>query len=143
MDAATNELISNISSHPDVNIHFHPERKFLFNSYYTYDPPIPQDYRINIIVDPCRDKEPDCCMNVFGTTEYHSLIQNNLEAERVIRYPVLADESDVAVNYQLVYEDGSSVPFAAQRTPDDEAVFDYECLGMVMLLAFLRWVHNS
>lgn len=129
MERGKMELDEKIREHPDVNVLFNPNSQFLFASNYTFDFPIPEDYRLNIIMDPCRGGAYNCCVNVFGTPEYPSLIGSTLEPERVIQIPQLADEGEVAVNYNLLYEDWSAVPETDIRTPDDYAVLNSECLG--------------
>ena len=60
--------------------------------------------------------------------EYPSLIKPNLETERVMRYDVLGSESEVQMNYQRVYEDGTIVSSTDSRYVDDESVFDITCI---------------
>merc|ERR1719197_2071355 len=66
-------------------------------------------------------------MNVFGTGEYPKLKLAGLEKERVNPKIVIGNESDIFANYDLVYEDGSSVLISDSRGADDEYIIDYEC----------------
>jgi hypothetical protein len=53
-----------------------------------------------------------------------------LEAERVIVKPVLADEDEITENYILVQEDGEIIPNAYRRRADDESYFNTECVAL-------------
>lgn len=122
-------LEETIQQHEDVKLEFFHNSQFIYADNYTFEFPIPEDYRLNIIVDPCRGNPFNCCINVFGTPEYPMLISNTLEAERQIKIPVIAEEGEVAVNYNLIYDDWSSVPERDTRTPDDYAYLETECLS--------------
>lgn len=37
---------------------------------YSFDYPLPEDYRISILMDPCRYLAFNCCINVFGTCSH-------------------------------------------------------------------------
>lgn len=130
MQENTEELKGQIQSHPDVNLLFYPEREYISSKYYIFDYPESANYRIGILVDPCRFNAYNCCMNVFGQPEYPALLTSNLEAERSFKYNVIADDEEVAKNYFLVYEDGSSVATAEQRAPDDFAIYNESCVGL-------------
>ena len=93
------KLQEQIREHPDVNFFFNPESVLLNRDQYVFDYPISANYRIGILIDPCRFNAYNCCMNVFGTPEYPALLTSNLEAERVFKYDVIADENEVASNY--------------------------------------------
>jgi len=116
-------------SNEDLNLHFNPYSFQLENNGFIFSYPTTEEYRIGIIVDPCRGhvRPYDCCVNVFGAPEYPALKVAGHTQERVVRYPVLGNETEVRINYNLVYEDGSELPVYAQRTPDDEEVHAYEC----------------
>merc|ERR1711937_574067 len=101
--------------HPDVEVVRYPERALIDTDSYRFDYPLSEEFRLNLIIDPCKGLEPDCCMNTFGTPTYPSLKRSGLEAERVQAKMVLADDEDIAENYDLVYEDGSAVPVEATR----------------------------
>jgi hypothetical protein len=120
-------LNEELQSHPDVELTFYPERALPDNNQYRFDFPLSENYRLNIIMDPCKGQQPDCCMNVFGTNEYPKLKIDGQEVERVNRKIVLANDSDILANFELVYEDGSMVPTDAMRGADDEYVIDYDC----------------
>lgn len=129
MAAGHENLAKQVEMHPDINLIFNPNSQYLFASNYTFAFPIPEDYRLNMILDPCRYGAYNCCVNVFGTPEYPSLIASTLEAERAIQIPQLATEGEVAVNYNLIYEDWSAIPATDIRTPDDYAVLNPVCLS--------------
>lgn len=130
MAANTAELQGQIQSHPDVNLKYYPEREYINTKFYKYDYPESANYRIGILLDPCRFNAYNCCMNVFGQPEYPSLLSSNMEAERVFKYNVIASDTEVAKNYFLVYEDGSSIAFAEQRSADDYAIYNESCTGL-------------
>ena len=51
-----------------------PDSVLLPNDEFVFSYPLSEEYRIGIIVDPCRGHENySCCMNVYGTPEYPSL----------------------------------------------------------------------
>ena len=121
-------LRGEIQSHPDVELDFYPDRANIFADSYRFDFPQVENYRINIIMDPCKGKDdPACCLNVFGTAEYPKLKLDGLEPERQNPKNVLSNDSDIQTNYDLVFEDGSSVPITSSRGADDELIIDYEC----------------
>lgn len=94
--AGKEELIGEIQSHPDVNLMYYPERGLISADSYVYDYPLSADYRIGILIDPCRYNSYNCCMNVYGSAEYHALLTSGLEAERNFKYIVLANETEVS-----------------------------------------------
>lgn len=51
-----------------------------------------RDYKISIIIDPCRDMEVTCCDNVYGSPEYREDPTDMMEAPRssdnVLRSPL-------------------------------------------------------
>ena len=51
------DLYEEISTNPDVNLYFHPENAFIDNNGYKYDYPNPEQYRISMLIDPCRFQE--------------------------------------------------------------------------------------
>ena len=59
-------LTEQVKSLPDTNFYFYPERQYLYKSTYTFDFLTSVDYRIGLLVDPCRFNSYNCCMN--GTT---------------------------------------------------------------------------
>lgn len=94
---------------------------------YRFDPPLEEDYRIGLIVDPCRGLAPDCCMGVYGTAQYQaSTTGAQADDERVVKTVQLASD-DVAINYRLVFEDGLPVPDEERRSADDEPYMDSAC----------------
>jgi hypothetical protein len=56
-------LTEEVKSLPDTNYYFYPERQYLYTSTYTFDFLTTADYRIGILVDPCRFNSYNCCMN--------------------------------------------------------------------------------
>ncbi len=50
-------LYEKISRNPDVNLYFHPENAYISNNGYIYDYPNPEQYRISMLIDPCRFQE--------------------------------------------------------------------------------------
>lgn len=128
MSAAVASLEEDVSSLPDTVNRFHPEKLLLYADNYRTDFPLTENFRIGIIINPCPPPLPyNCCTNVFGTPEYPSLILTGEEAARVVKTIVIGSPSEVAVNYELVYEDGTPVPATSRRWADDEAVLDPEC----------------
>lgn len=129
MASGQENLITEVQTHPDVKLNFYHDSQFIYSNNYTFEFPIPEDYRLNIIFDPCRGNRFNCCLNVFGTPEYPKLISSDLEAERAITIPVIAEEGEVAFNYNLIYDDWSTVPSNNIRTPDDYAYLNTYCIS--------------
>jgi hypothetical protein len=63
MKEQTAVLEEQVKSHPDVNIYFHPERALLYADTYVENFLVAGDYRIGILLDPCRYNAYNCCMN--------------------------------------------------------------------------------
>ena len=59
-----------------------------------------------------------------------ALKQTGLENDRAVKFNVLANDTDVQSNFNLVYEDGTAVPVGSSRAPDDESYLDLECLAL-------------
>ena len=116
-------------SNEEINLFFNPERSLLYNDGFVYVYPTSEEYRIGIIIDPCRGHtDPySCCMNVFGVPEYAALKVTGHTQERVVNYPVIGNETEVSSNYVRSYEDGTVIPSAAVRSPDDSEIHDLEC----------------
>ena len=95
---------------------------------YTENFPLPQNYKIYIFMDPCRSNAYNCCMNVFGEAEYPLTRLAKNEIERSVPVDLLASDTEVKQNYDLVYEDGSSVLSAQSVTADDDSILDYSCV---------------
>jgi hypothetical protein len=129
---AANEILlaEDIKSHPDTNLFFNPDRALMSDANYVFDYPLSAQYRIGILIDPCRFNSYNCCMNVFGTPEYPALLKSSLEQEREYKYVEIADETDVSSNYYLVYEDGSAIATNAQRSADDYQIHNETCEAM-------------
>ena len=123
--ALTSEILA---TDPDLSTWADPTSVQLHNDDFVFKYPLSEEYRIGIIVDPCRGHANySCCMNVFGTPEYPELKSSTHSQERVLKYTELGAEDEVAMNYDLVYEDSSSVPALAQRRPDDFEIHDEDC----------------
>lgn len=123
------KLTEVIKTHPDVLTKFYPDALELRNSYYIFDYPISAKYRIGLLIDPCRFNSYDCCANTFGSAEYPALLTPGLEQDRVYKYIVLGNDSEVQKNYYFVYEDGTNIPVSAQRSADDYTVLNETCKG--------------
>jgi hypothetical protein len=120
-------LESEIKLHPDVEFYFDPESVLLHTDTYVFDYPVSANYRIGIIVDPCRYNSYDCCMNVFGSPEYAALLTSDLEDERLYRYEVIADPDEVSSNYFVMDEDNNALPIKSRRSADDSRILDLSC----------------
>ena len=80
--------------------------------------PVPADqYAINIIVDPCRGHEPDCCQDVFGTPQY---------VKSFTRYPTSVSTIESAD------ESGGTIPMERSRLMDNSVFFDPGCTSEVV-----------
>ena len=74
----------------------------------------------------------NCCLNIFGTSEYMSLKSRHLEPERVTEITVLADDSEISENYILVDELNDIILSTYQRKADDESYLDPDCISLGM-----------
>mmetsp|Transcript_19797 Transcript_19797/g.33126 ORF Transcript_19797/g.33126 Transcript_19797/m.33126 type:complete len:539 (+) Transcript_19797:100-1716(+) len=129
LKAETESLQDEIKLHPDVAFFFDPEIVLINRNSYIFDFPESANYRIGIIVDPCRFNSYDCCMNIFGMPEYAALLSSDLEAERVFKYEVIADPEEVSSNYFVMDEDSNPVATEAIRSADDSALFNLSCVS--------------
>eukprot|EP00607_Mallomonas_marina_P000807 CAMPEP_0182435066 /NCGR_PEP_ID=MMETSP1167-20130531/73519_1 /TAXON_ID=2988 /ORGANISM="Mallomonas Sp, Strain CCMP3275" /LENGTH=458 /DNA_ID=CAMNT_0024625677 /DNA_START=149 /DNA_END=1522 /DNA_ORIENTATION=+ len=135
MEKSEESLFEEIKTHPDyVKFVFGDGGPPLPTSKYIYSYPDKEDYQIGILIDPCRNLAYDCCLNYFGTPEYLALRKPGLEPERVIRKNILANDSIISSNGNLVYENGDRVnspttSTSTSRMPDDDIVIDSECQG--------------
>ncbi len=116
-------------SNEEINLFFNPTSFQIPNDGFTYQYPTSEEYQIGILIDPCRGHPQyySCCNNTYGTPEYPALKVSGFTQERVVRYPVLGNETEVRKNYNLVYEDGTAMPSSAERSADDNEVIDYDC----------------
>ena len=128
MGANKANLLAELQSLPETLPYF-PSRAYQYADGWSFDFPYVEEFRVGVIVDPCKHKEADCCMNTFGTPEYGALLRNGLEEGRKFKMLVLANDTDIMINSNLVYEDGSPVPTSSSRAPDDESYIDLECRG--------------
>lgn len=91
---------------------------------YRFDTPAVTDFRLNIILDPCRGNSPDCCMHSYGTPEYGILIRTPepyaSQKYRATPKVVMATPTEISTNYILEYDDGSEVASTDSRIPIDE-----------------------
>jgi hypothetical protein len=133
MNVAETELTDQIlDAHEELAVHVDPYSVLLPNNDYRFHYPLSEEYRIQMIIDPCRGHtDPiSCCVNVYGSPEYPKLIVSGHTQERVVAYSVLGNETEVQLNYELVYEDTSAISTAATRTPDDDELHDTACNGI-------------
>lgn len=130
MSTATESLIAQIKTHPDVNLIFNPSAAYPDKSYYIYDFPTTTDFRLGLLVDPCRNNNYNCCMEVFGTAEYPALLDSKLQQERVFKYKVIASDTEVSKNYYIVDEDGNSIATSYERSADDFKLLDTTCISL-------------
>ena len=77
------------------------------------------DYRMNMLVDPCRGHPADCCHDISGTPEY------------------VKDLND-PVNQHVVDEDNVRIPVEASRLQDQELFLDETCIKNTTTGAFPR-----
>lgn len=120
-------LLEQIELHPDTELYFRPLNQQLNADAYEFVYPLSSEYRIGLLMDPCRYNSPDCCMNIYGSPEYHALLSSGLQQERVFKYNVLADEDEIRANYFTIDQDGSTIAYTNQRFADDEAILNTSC----------------
>lgn len=56
-------LTEEVESLNDTNLHFFPQRQFLFANSYTFDFLTADEYKIGVLIDPCRYNSFNCCVN--------------------------------------------------------------------------------
>ena len=113
-----NLFLGTVGNHPLVRPLYYPETLLLFRDEYVDKPapitsPIfgaPKDYLVNVIFDPCRNYEPDCCNDRFGTPEY---IKNENTSSQII-----------------LNEDGTEIDPLISRVPDQLLLLDEVCTGL-------------
>ena len=115
----------NLTITPYTKDYFYPDGNYVEG--YSFIFPLSTDYRIYMLIDPCRYHNYSCCMNSFGSAEYPSMRITGHEQERQVQYAIIGGEDEVSSRYDLIYEDGSAVPTNAIRRADDESVIDLEC----------------
>ena len=129
------DLLAELQSDPYYVNYVYPEGVPVDTSKYVYSYPSSSDYVIKLIIDPCRNLSYNCCVNVFGTPEYLALKKSGLEPERVVRKTVIADETEILANGNLVYDDGTFVIDTTtgtnpSRVPDDSVYIAAECTAL-------------
>ena len=107
---------------------------------YSFNFPLPEQYKIGLLVNPCKGHPEgySCCQNKFGMPEYPKLKRDGLEQDRIQKKITLGNETEIRANFDLIYEDGSPIPYSAQRMADDEYYLDYECQGLYEPMARCR-----
>lgn len=114
----TQDLFDDIGTHPLVQSVYYPETMLIFRDGYFDKPPpqtspifgAPLDYIVNIIFDPCRNYEPSCCFDRFGTPEY---VQNENTSTQIVKN-----------------EDNSQIEHINSRLGDQLLLLDEVCLGL-------------
>lgn len=128
------DLLAEVAKHPDYVAFLYPGGVPIYTDKYRYAFPDIEDYRIGILIDPCRSLNFDCCINQFGTPEYRALKKSGIEPERVNRKLILANDSVISSHVNLVYEDSSKVStpgtsISNSRLAADETIVAPECIG--------------
>lgn len=102
--------------HEDLDYIYYPNKYIHPTDFYIYDPPNRKnEFTQNVIFDPCREYEFDCCNDTYGTPEF----------EYVNADPTAQDYNVI----RTVYDDLTPVPQAASRRPTDELYVDPSCTG--------------
>lgn len=129
------DLLSEIvENHPDYVKYIYPGGVPIYTDKYRYTFPDIEDYRIGLLIDPCRSLNFNCCINQYGTPEYRALKKSGIEPERVNRKLILANDTVISSRVNLVYEDSSKVSTSGtsisnSRFAADETILDPECNG--------------
>ena len=113
-----NLLLEDIYVHPFVAFQYNPDSLKLFRDEYM-DVPVaqtsliygaPKDYIINLIFDPCRNYEPGCCYDRYGTPEYINRQNSSLQ--------------------NIVMEDNQAQNLGESRVGDQLLIIDPICLAL-------------
>ena len=74
---------------------------------HSFSEPDAENYKIGLLVDPCKGNVKECCMNVYGTPEYYRVsVPDKTYPYRVVPKYVLGDEGEILDNAELVDEFG-------------------------------------
>lgn len=132
-----------LRSHEELIMSYQPGLKYTNIDEYTFDMPLPTEYKVGLLLDPCKEHlelntDPegailggwDCCINVYGLPEYGQAL-SEFEDGNYRRAPIfkLNELTDILANGNIVNEEGDLVPYLNSRRADDEAIVDEECLG--------------
>jgi hypothetical protein len=110
-------LTAQLRDHPDLETLFYPNKYVLPRDFYSFSPPQREiEYTQNVLFDPCRGYEYNCCFDTFGTPEY-------LRVESNASLPLTYGTR------KLLYDDGSEMNLEISRRPDDELFIDESCEG--------------
>ncbi len=119
---------------------------------YRIEYPHPEDYVIEMLVNPCGVNDTnvdsdntiplgyDCCMNRYGRGEFGFLkylpssgIETNNEAlnhAEVFQRRIAAGPDEVLHNMVIVDENGVEIPYEYSRRAEDHTVIDDSCRGL-------------
>jgi hypothetical protein len=105
--AAREALSAELKHHPDLLDLYYPGEYRLPTDYYVFQPPNRvTEYTQNVIFDPCRGYDHDCCSDTYGTPEF-----------QVIN----TDPADIGyASRKLVDAAGTNIDVEISRRPDDE-----------------------
>lgn len=133
-----------LKANPELVMDYTPGIKYENIDQYVFDAPLPTEYAIGLLLDPCKvhlelNTDPegkvlggwDCCINVFGLPEYGqspTKLMDNKD-RRVDRYDLM-ELTEITRNVYKVNEQGDAISMLNSRRADDEIHFDELCAGL-------------
>jgi hypothetical protein len=112
-----------LKSHYMLEQKYFKERYMLPTKEYRYT--IPQDYKLGILLDPCKGKGHGCCDGVYGTPEYR--LNNSAGAYDANR--VVGDTLVPAIYSMTKDESNRSFGYDVSRRQDDLIVKNDSCIS--------------
>lgn len=109
-------LTARLQDNADLSQTFYPNKYRLPTDFYVFQPPDRNfEYTQNVIFDPCRGYEHNCCFDTYGVPEY-------LQVEGNSSLPSYGTRT-------LQLDDGTPMDSEISRRPDDELFIDESCEG--------------
>ena len=81
--------MQNLSQFIESNEYYDTSTAVIDTNKYRFDYPDPTNYRIGIIIDPCRNLSYNCCMNVFGTPVYQGNVYTLFDFKELFHIGVI------------------------------------------------------
>jgi len=121
-------LVEHLEKLPDLVDTYHPNTKYVNTKFYDVVLPKSEDYKISMIVDPCKGQdEKICCENKYGAPEYARYKDPDWSYPYRVSSRFIIDDQFIMDNVEMVSEDGVKIEIANSRRADDSIAIDEEC----------------
>ena len=121
-------LVDHLEHLPDLVDTYDPISKQIQTEFYQVSLPKSEDYKLSIIVDPCKGQVDEiCCDNKYGSPEYPRYIEPDWSYPYRISARYTMDDTYIMDNIQMVTEDGVKLEKRNYRRADDSVSIDEEC----------------